>query len=93
MIPRWLRTKLSGWCLPLLLSTIRCYAIVLSDSKIYQLIEVIWADKVEALPELGIETAVETIPLLGITISMIAHVLAQVVEDLCVLQHRAGSLC
>ena len=71
----------------------RCYAIVLSDSKIYQLIEVIWADKVEALPELGIETAVETIPLLGITISMIARVLAQVVENLCILQHRAGSLC
>ena len=63
----------------------RCYAIVLSDSKIYQLIEVIWADKVEALPELGIETAEEMIPLLGITISMIARVLAQVVEDLCVL--------
>ena len=75
-IPRWLRTRGSSWCLPLLLSMMRCYAIVLSDSKIYQLIEVIWADKVEALPELGIETAVETIPLLGITISMIARVLA-----------------
>ena len=53
-----------------------CYAIVLSDSKIYQLIEVIWADKVEVLLQLGIETAAETIPLLGITISMIACVLA-----------------
>ena len=50
-------------------------------------------DKIVALPKLGVETAAETIPLLGITISMIARVLAQVVEDLCVLQHRAGSLC
>ena len=33
------------------------------------------------------------IPLLGITISMIARVLAQVIENLCVLQHRAGFLC
>ena len=33
------------------------------------------------------------IPLLGITISMIARVLAQVVEDMCILQHRAVSLC
>jgi hypothetical protein len=49
------------------------------------LIEAIGADKIEALPELGVETAAETIPLLGITISMIARVLAQVVEDLCVL--------
>ena len=70
-----------------------CYAIVLSDSKIHQLIEAVGADKIDALPKLGIETAVETIPLLDITISMIARVLAQVVEDLCVLQRRAGSLC
>jgi hypothetical protein len=71
----------------------RCYAIVLSDGKIYQHIEAIWVDKVEALPELGIETAAETIPLLGITISMIARILAQLIENLCILQHRAGSLC
>ena len=43
--------------------------------------------------ELGVETAAETVPLLGITISMIAGVLAQVIEDLCVLQRRVGSLC
>ena len=45
------------------------------------------------LSELGIETAAETIPLLGITIGMITSILAQMVKDLCVLQHRAGSLC
>ena len=71
----------------------RCYAIILSNGEIHQLIEAVRADKIKTFPELGIETAAETIPLLGITISMIARVLAQVVEDLCVLQHRAGSLC
>ena len=50
-------------------------------------------NKIETLPELGVETAAETIPLLGITISTIARILAQVVKDLCILQHRAGSLC
>ena len=45
------------------------------------------------LPELVVETAAETIPLLGIAISMIASILAQMVENLCILQHHAGSLC
>ena len=47
----------------------------------------------EALSELGVETAAETIPLLGITISMITSILAQVIKDLCILQYRAVSLC
>ena len=71
----------------------RCNAIVLSDSHIYQLIKTIGADKVETLLELGFKTTVETILLLGIAIGMIAHVLAQVIEDLGILQHRMGSLC
>ena len=33
------------------------------------------------------------VPFLGIAIGMIARILAQVIEDLCVLQYRAGSLC
>ena len=32
MIPRWLRTRGSSWCPPLLLSVICCYAVILSDS-------------------------------------------------------------
>ena len=54
----------------------RCNAIVLSDSHIYQLIKTIGADKVETLLELGFKTTVETILLLGIAIGMIARVLA-----------------
>ena len=46
-----------------------------------------------ALSELGVETAAETISLLGITISMVARVLAQVIENLCILKYSAGSLC
>ena len=45
------------------------------------------------LLELGVQTTMETILLLGIVVCRIARVLAQVVQDLCVLQHRAGSLC
>jgi hypothetical protein len=63
----------------------RCYAIILSNGEIHQLIEAIWADKIEALPELGVETAAEMISLLGITIGMITSILAQVIKDLCVL--------
>ena len=46
-------------------------------------------NKIEALAELGVETAAETIPLHGIATS----ILAQMVENLCILQHHAGSLC
>ena len=67
-------------------------AIVLCDAHIYQLIKTISADKVEMLLELGVKTTSEMILLLGITICMITGILAQVIEDLCVLKHSAGSL-
>ena len=70
-----------------------CNAIVLTDGHIHQLIKTVGADNIEALPKLGVETAAEMIMLLGITISMIASILAQMVENLCILQHHAGSLC
>ena len=71
----------------------RCNAIVLSDGHIYQLIKTIGVDKVETLLELGVKTTTETILLLGIAICMMTGILAQVIEDLCVLKHSAGSLC
>ena len=70
----------------------RCNAIVLSDGLIHQLIKTIGADKVETLLELGVKTRAETILLLGIAVCMIARILAQMIEDLCVLKHSAGSL-
>jgi len=70
----------------------RCSAIVLSDGLIYQLIKTVGADKVEMLLELGIKTTTETILSLVIIICMMAGILAQVIEDLCVLKHSAVSL-
>jgi len=70
----------------------RCDAIVLSDGHIHQLIKTVGADKIETLLELGVKTTTETILLLGIAVCMIACILAQVIEDLCVLKHSAGSL-
>ena len=67
-------------------------AIVLCDAHIYQLIKTVSADKVETFLELGVKTTAEMILLLGIAVCMIARILAQMIEDLCVLKHSAGSL-
>ena len=70
----------------------RCNAFVLSDGHIHQLIKTVGANKIEMLLELGVKTTAETILLLGIAVCMMTSVLAQVIEDLCVLKHNAGSL-
>jgi hypothetical protein len=44
------------------------------------------------LTQLGVEAPVEAVSLLLIRISMIPFVLAQVIEGLSILQHRADSL-
>ena len=69
-----------------------CNAIILSNGLIHQLIKIVGADKVEMLLELGVKTTTEMILLLGIAVCMIARILAQMIEDLCVLKHSAGSL-
>jgi hypothetical protein len=68
-------------------------AVVLGNGHINQLIKTIGADKVETLLELGIKTTSKTIMLLGICVCMITGILAQVIENLYVLMHSAGSLC
>jgi hypothetical protein len=70
----------------------RYNAIVLSNSLIHQLIKTVGADKVETLLELGVKTTAEMILLLGIAVCMITSILAQVIEDPCILKHSAGSL-
>ena len=69
------------------------YTIILSDGHIHQLIKTVGADKIETLLELGVKTTAETILLLGIAVCMMTDILAQVIEDMCVLKHSAGSLC
>ena len=76
MIPRWLRTSGSSWCLPLFLSTMHCNAIILSDVHIHQLIKTVGANKVKTFLELGVKTTTEMILLPGITICMMTGVLA-----------------
>ena len=70
----------------------RYNTIVLSDGHIHQLIKTVGVDKIETLLELGVKTTVEMILFLGIAVCMITGVLAQVIENLCVLKHSAGSL-
>ena len=57
-----------------------CNAIVLTDGHIHQLIKTVGANKIEMLLELGAKTTVETFLLLGIAISMMTSILAQVIE-------------
>ena len=59
--------------------------VLLSNGQVDQLIVGIWLNKVQAFLELGIEATSKTIMLLGISISMMACILAQVIEDLCIL--------
>ena len=47
---------------------------------------------VQAFLELDIEATSKTITLLGISISMMARILAQLIEGLCILKNSAGSL-
>ena len=72
-IPWWLSTRGSRWCLSLLLGVVRSDAIFLSNG---QLIISIFLNKVQAFLELGVEATTKTIALLGISIRMMARVLA-----------------
>ena len=65
----------------------RCNAIILSDGHIYQLIKTVGANKIKTFFELGIKTSTEAILLPGISVYMMTSVLAQVIEDLCILKH------
>src|SRR6185369_10796033 len=91
-IPRWLSTRGSRWCLSLLLGAVRSDAIFLSNGHVDQLIISIWLNKVQAFLELGVEATTKTVALLGVSIRMIARVLAQVIEGLCILNNSASPL-
>ena len=59
--------------------------ILLSNGQVDQLIVSVGLNKVQAFFELGSEATMKTITFLGISISMMARILAQVIEDLCIL--------
>ena len=75
-IPWWLSTRGSRWCLSLLLGTMYRDTIFLSNGHIDQLIISIWLNKVQAFLELGVEATTKTVALLGISIRMMARILA-----------------
>ena len=91
-IPRWLSTQGSCWCLPLLLSTMCSNTVLSSNGQVDQLIVGIWLNKVQVFLELGIKAMTKTIALLGVCICMMARILAQIIEGLCILKNSAGSL-
>ena len=62
--------------------------IFLSNGHIDQLITSIWLNKVQAFLELGIEATTKTVALLGVSIRMMARVLAQMIEGLCILKNK-----
>ena len=66
--------------------------IFLSNGHIDQLIISIWLNKVQVFLELGVEALTKTVTLLGVSIRMMACVLAQMIEGLCILKNSAGPL-
>ena len=77
MIPWWLSTRGSRWCLSLLLDMVRGDTIFLSNGHVDQLIIRIWLNKVQAFLELGVEAMTKIVVLPGVSIRMMARVLAQ----------------
>ena len=92
MIPRWLWTRGSHWCLSLLLDAVHGDTIFLSNGHVDQLIISIWLNKVQAFLKLGVEATTKTVALLGVSIRMMARVLAQVIEGMCLLKNSVGPL-
>src|SRR6185437_12935472 len=66
--------------------------VLLCNGQVDQLIVGVGLNKVQAFLELGVEATTKTIALLGISIRMMARILAQMIEGLCILKNSAGSL-
>jgi hypothetical protein len=64
----------------------------LSDGHIDQFIEVIGPYQIQSFFKFGVQASMKTILFAGISVCMITRVLAQVVEDLCILHDGAVSL-
>jgi len=66
--------------------------VFLSNGQVDQLIVSVGLNKVQAFLELGIKSTTKMIALLGVCICMMARILAQIIEGLCILKNSAGSL-
>jgi hypothetical protein len=65
----------------------------LSNGHVNQLINIVGLYQIQLFFKFGVQASAKTISFVGITVRMLARILAQVVEDLCVLHNGAGSLC
>ena len=66
--------------------------IFLSNSQVNQLIISVYLDGVQMIFELSIQASSEVITLLSISISMITHVMREVIECLSILENSACPL-
>jgi hypothetical protein len=64
----------------------------LGDGHIDQLIESVSLYQIQSFLKLGIQASTKMITFAGISVRMIIRILAQVIEDLCILHDGAGSL-
>jgi hypothetical protein len=64
----------------------------LSDSHVDQLVKIIGPYQIQSFFKFGVQASTETITFAGISVLMVSRVLAQVVEDLCILHDGVGSL-
>jgi hypothetical protein len=64
----------------------------LSDGHIDQFIEVVGLYQIQSFLKFGVQASTEAISFAGVCIRMITRILAQVIEDLCILHNSAGSL-
>jgi hypothetical protein len=62
-------------------------AVFLCDGHIDQLIEILGLYQVQSFFKFGVQASAKMISLAGIIIRMVSRVLAQVVENLCVLHN------
>jgi hypothetical protein len=64
----------------------------LGDGHIDQLIESVGLHQIQSFLKLGVQASAEMITSAGISVRMITRILAQVIEDLCILHDGASSL-
>jgi hypothetical protein len=64
----------------------------LSDGYIDQFIEIVSLYQIQSFLKFGVQASTEAISFAGICVRMITHILAQVVEHLCILHDGTGAL-
>jgi hypothetical protein len=67
-------------------------AVFLSNGHVDQLVETIGPYQIQSFFKFGVQASAKAIPFAGITVRMISCILAQVVEDLCILYNGTGTL-